>query len=164
MATIKFNAGDEYLGKISRLATSVKDEVCGPAIYSAASIVADAIRDELQKVPADETHGTEEEKAKGPRKIQKKGLYDSLGITKLRTDENGDMDVKIGFDGYNGLKTKTWPKGQPNQMIARSVERGTSFMDSTPFIKKAVSRTKAQALDEMKKTVDKQIESIMERK
>lgn len=164
MATIKFNAGDEYLGKISKLAAATKEEVCGPAIYNAANIVANAIRDELQKVPTDEAHGTEGEKAEGPRKIQKKGLYNSLGITKLRTDENGDMDVKIGFDGYNSVKTKTWPKGQPNQMIARAVERGTSFMKGTSFVKKAVSRTKGQALEEMKKTVDQQIESIMERK
>ena len=164
MATIKFKAGDEYLGKLSKLSAAIKNEVCGPAIYNAASIVADAIRQELKKVPTDEKHGTNGDKAKGPRKIQKKGLYESLGITTLRTDGNGDMDVKIGFDGYNEVKTKSFPKGQPNQMIARSVERGTSFMKANPFVKKAVSRTKEEALEEMKKTVDKQIESIMERK
>ncbi len=161
MATIQFKKGDEYLMKISRLAAASKEEVCGKAIYNAADIVANQIRSELMSVPTDEKHGTESEMANGPRKIQKKGLYDSLGIASMQTDERGFMNVKIGFDGYNDVKTKSFPNGQPNQMVARSIERGTSFMKANPFVKKAVSASKKQALDEIRKTVDTEIEKIM---
>lgn len=161
MATIQFKKGDEYLMKISRLAAASKDKVCGKAIYGAADIVANQIRSELMSVPTDEKHGTESEMANGPRKIQKKGLYDSLGIASMQTDERGNMNVKIGFDGYNEVKTKSFPNGQPNQMVARSIERGTSFMQANAFVKKAVSASKKQALDEIRKTVDTEIEKIM---
>lgn len=162
MATIQFKKGDEYLIKISRLAQASKEQVCGKAIYGAADIVANEIREQLQKVPTDEKHGTQSEPAKGPRKIQKKGLYESLGIASMQTDSNGDINVKIGFDGYNSVSTETWPNGQPNQMIARSVERGTSFMKGNAFVKSAVAASKKNALDHMKNTVDQEIKKIME--
>lgn len=161
MATIKFKNGDEYLKKISRISTGLKENVCGKAIYNAADLVADEIRRRLQAVPTDESYGLESDLSIGPKKIQKKGLYDSLGIAPMQTEANGYMNVKIGFDGYNSVKTKRWPNGQPNQMVARSVERGTSYMRANPFIKKSVSNTKNAALDAMKKAVDEEIEKIM---
>lgn len=162
MATIQFKKGDEYLLKISRLAAASKEQICGKAIYGAADIVAGRIRDQLVKVPTDEKHGTESNLSNGPRKIQKKGLYESLGIASMQTDERGNMNVKIGFDGYNEVKTKSFPNGQPNQMVARSVERGTSFMKANAFVKKAVSESKEEALDIIRKTVDEETKKIME--
>lgn len=162
MATIQFKNGDEYLIKISRLAAASKEQVCGKAIYGAADIVANEIRNQLINVPTDEKYGTESDMANGPRKIQKKGLYDSLGIASMQTDSNGDMNVKIGFDGYNEVETKAFPDGQPNQLVARSVERGTSFMKANSFVKKAVSASKENALNKIKSTVDEEIKKIME--
>lgn len=161
MATIKFKNGDGYLKKISRIESSLKTKICGSAIYVAADIVADEVRKQLQSIPTDESYGTDENMSRGPKKVQKKGLYDSLGISPMSEDEKGNINVKIGFDGYNGVKTKRWPNGQPNQMVARSVERGTSFMKKNAFIKKAVSSSKAVALKKMKETVDEQIEKAM---
>ena len=161
MATIKFKKGDEYLGKIAKLEAMTRHEICGSAIYGAAEIVADEIRDQLRKVPTDESWGGPDHETKGPRKAQKQGLYESLGIASLQQDRNGLLNVKIGFDGYNKLKSKRWPKGQPNQMVARSVERGTVYMKGHKFVKKAMSRTRKRALDFMKESVDKSIEEIM---
>ena len=48
MATIKFKKGDEYLGKIAKLEALTRQEICGNAIYGAAEIVADEIRDQLR--------------------------------------------------------------------------------------------------------------------
>lgn len=160
MATIKFKTGDAYLKKISKLEALSRDKVCGVAIYGAASIVADEIREQLKKVPTDESQSFSEPTI-GPKKAQKAGLYNSLGVAKMQDDGNGFLNVKIGFDGYNGIKTKRWPKGQPNQMVARSVERGTLYMKANPFVKKAMSGSRKQALDYMRKSVDKSIEEIM---
>lgn len=155
MATIQFKEGDEYLAKLETLEHSAKASVIGPAIYSGANIVADEINASISSL------ATSEDPAQGTlNAIQRKGLHDGLGIAKMRNDE-GFYNVKIGWDGYNGIKTKKYPKGQPNQMIARSIERGTSFMKANPFVKRAVSRSRARAVKAMKETADKEIEKIM---
>lgn len=161
MATIQFKNGDDFIFKLSVLERSMRRDICGKAIYNAGDIVANAIREELKKVPKDETFGTPATPKIGPSKAQKKGLYNSLGIAPLQDDGKGVLNIKIGFDGYNDLKSKKWPKGQPNQMVARAVENGTSFMKPNPFIKRAVAATRKQALEAMGKTADAEIEKIM---
>lgn len=161
MATIQFKKMDEYLFKISKLEAELKDQVLGGAIYGAAGIVTDEIRKSLEQVPTDETFGTETQKAKGPRKAQKKGLYESLGIASLQDDGTGYLNVKIGFDGYNDIVTQRWPKGQPNQMVARSVESGTTWMQKNDFVRRAVASSRKRSIEFMKKTVDKGIKKIM---
>lgn len=161
MATIQFKKGDDYLAKLSKLEVLTRTEVIGGAIYAAADLMTDAIRDELEKVPTDETVGTSTNPAKGPKRIQKEGLVRSLGIAKMRDDGTGFLNVKIGFDGYNRVKTARWPNGQPNQMVARSIESGTSWMKKNPFVKRAVSKTRRRALDAMRQHVDTSIEKIM---
>lgn len=162
MAVIQFKRGDEYLMKISKLEAALKDEVCGAAIYGAAGIVADEIRSQLKAVPTDEGYGTESEPARGPRKVQKRGLYNSLGIASMQ-DDGGFLNVKIGFDGYSDVATKRWPNGQPNQMVARSIERGTTWMKANAFVKKAMAATRKRALEFMKHSVDESIRKIMEK-
>ncbi len=162
MATIQFKKGDEYLFKISKLSVLMKTKVCGEAIHGAAKIVTDEIRKELEKVPTDERWGTPEHPAKGPRKVELQSIAGALGIAKMQEDWTGYFDVKIGFDGYNGVRTKRWPKGQPIQMIARSIERGTSFMEPNPFVKRAAAATRKKAIDHMKRTIDAEIKNIME--
>lgn len=162
MATISFKNGDEYLGKIAKLDAALKDEICGAAIYGAAGIVADEIRSQLKAVPTDEGYGTASEPTRGPKAGQKEGLLDALGISSME-EKSGYYDVKIGFDGYNGIKTKRWPNGQPNQMVARSIERGTSWMKANAFVKRAMAATRKRALEFMKHSVDESIRKIMEK-
>ena len=92
----------------------------------------------------------------------REGLADSLGIASMQDDGTGYLNVKIGFDGYNGIKTQRWPNGQPNQMVARSVESGTTWMKKNPFVRKAVTASRKRALEYMKDSVDRSIEEIME--
>ena len=91
---------------------------------------------------------------------QKQGLLDGLGIAKMQ-DENGYLNVKVGFDGYNAVSTMKYPKGQPNQLIARVTENGSSFMDKQPFIRPAINATKDKALEEMQRVIDEEVKKIM---
>lgn len=161
MATIQFKKMDEYLFKISKLEAELKDQVLGEAIYGAAGIVADEIRQSLEQVPTDESFGTSSAPTSGPRKKQVEGLMDSLGIASMQDDGTGYLNVKIGFDGYNDIVTQRWPRGQPNQMVARSVESGTTWMKKNGFVRKAVASSRKRAVEFMKRTVDKAIEKIM---
>ena len=74
---------------------------------------------------------------------QKTGILNALGVAPKRTD--GDfVNVKIGVDGYNSIKTKKYKKGQPNAMIVRALESGTSFRTRSPFITKAVRKARRE--------------------
>lgn len=162
MATIQMKGLDEYLVKLSRLEQAAKEEICGQAIHQGAGIVADAIREELKKLSTDESFGTREHPAKGIKAVQKNGLLKSLGITGMRED-NGFLNVKIGFDGYNKVKTARWPKGQPNQVVARAAESGTSWLQKSPFVRVGVRKSKTQAVQAMSASVSRSIKTIMEK-
>ena len=161
MATIQFKKGDEYLARIAKLEAELKDKVLGEAIYGAAGIVADEIRATLKQIPTDEGYGTRETPTQGPTAYQVNGLEISLGIASMQDNGTGYLNVKIGFDGYNGIESERWPNGQPNQMVARSVESGTSWMKKNPFVRKAVAATRKRAVEYMKNSVDRSMEAIM---
>lgn len=161
MATIQFKKGDDYILKLSKLEAELKDQVLGQAIYGAAGIVADEIRTTLEQVPTDEGFGTAGRPTVGPRKRQKEGLMQSLGIASMQDDGTGYLHVKIGFDGYNDIATKRWPHGQPNQMVARSVEGGTTWMKKNSFVRKAVAASRKRAVEFMKQSVDESTNKIM---
>lgn len=161
MATIQFKRGDDYLLKVSKIEAELRDKILGEAIYGAAGIVADEIRSALEQVPTDERFGTSDNPTTGPRKRQKEGLMQSLGISSMQDDGSGFLNVKIGFDGYNDIVTEAWPNGQPNQMVARSVASGTSWMQKNDFVKKAVASSRTRAIDFMKASIDKAIAKIM---
>ena len=76
-------------------------------------------------------------------------------------NDGGFRNVKIGFDGYNYVKTKTWPKGQPNAMVARSIESGTSWMSKQPFMRKAESSSKSRCEQAMADTINKELTKIV---
>ena len=77
-------------------------------------------------------------------------------------NDKGYWNVKLGFDGYNKVKTKTYPNGQPNAMIARATESGSSVREKTPFVRTAVSATQKQAVEIAKRVVDEEISKIKE--
>lgn len=161
MAKITFAAGDAYLAKLAKLDSGLREQVVGPAVYEGAGTAADAFAEELAKIPTDESWGTEGHVKRGPRAEEKKAMQEQLGITKA-FEQDGFYGVKIGFSGYTGKKTKKYPNGQPVEMIARSVERGTSFMAATPFAKRAMTRCKGEVLEKMGEKVDEGLQKIME--
>lgn len=160
MATITFKNGDEYIAKINKLSREFRETVAGPAIYEGAGMVTDAIKTRLNGVQTDEGWGSSASPKSGPKKIELTSVSNSLGIASLK-DDGGFINVKIGFDGYSPVKTTQWPMGQPNQMLARSIERGTYFMQPNPFVKPAYSATRKKALEAMRKKVDEEIQKIM---
>lgn len=161
MATIQVKQGDDFLFKLSQMELRAREEIIGGAIYAGAAIVTDAVRDELNSIPSDESFGTASHPTEGPKEAQKQGLSESLGIAKMRDNGTGFYDVRIGFDGYNDLKTKRWPNGQPNQMVARSVESGTTWMKKNPFIKRAAAKVRKRAEAEMKQRAEAAVKKIM---
>ena len=160
MPNISMKGLDEYTRALSRLELGTKEKVIGPAIYAGARIAADAVQSSISSIPVDNGWGNPDHPNSGINVKQKASLHNSFGISKMRNDD-GFYNVKLGFDGYNDIKTRRWPKGQPNQMIARSVERGTSWLKSYKFVKKAMNQVSKKALAVMQAEVDRGIYEIM---
>lgn len=158
----KFSVGDgidKYINKLSNLEFQ-GHEVIGRCVYEGAGIVADAMRRELQAIPVTVKHGTEADKIDGCTPAQKAGLLEGFGISHMQ-DDGGYYHVKLGFQGYNNQRTKAYPGGQPNSVIARSIDSGTSFRKARHFVNRAVNATKSQAEKAMAEQFDKEVEQIM---
>lgn len=155
MATFQFEGVDDYIAQLQRLYGDT-EEMIGRAIYEGAAVVMRSVVDAIDGIHTDDHYGTQDYMKTGPTTYQKEGLLRSVGIASLRQDGTF-WNVKIGFDGYNGIKTKTWPKGQPNAMIARSVESGTSFMAKQPFMRKAENSSRVKCEQAMAKEIDKEL-------
>jgi len=161
MAKFQFEGVDKLVAQYEKLEKNSK-EVIGSAIYEGTAVVMKSIKSAIDGIQTDDSHefGTSENPKRGPTSIQKAGLWHSVGIAKMRND-NGFWNTKIGFDGYNYVKTKRWPQGQPNAMVARSIESGTSWMQKQPFMRKAEQSARSQCEKVMSEVVDKEIQKIM---
>lgn len=157
MATFQFGGIDNYIKQLNKLQQSAKDGVIGKAVYAGADVVANSVRAAIQSLP----EGKEGDSSIGiVTPAQKRGLLEGFGISRMR-DDNGFVNVKLGFDGYNSVKTKKYPNGQPNALIARAVNSGTSFRKKTRFVDKAVNSAKKAAEAAMDAACSREIEKIM---
>lgn len=151
MAKLKAVNIDDYIRGLETIYSDGIDSVAGQMLYGGAKVMADEIKAEIESIP----NKSGDEPYNGLLETQKQGLIDGLGISHKSVDD-GIHNVKIGFNGYNALKTKKYPKGEPNAMIARSLIKGTSFRKKNNFIQRAVKRAKAKAEAEMVSVFEKQ--------
>lgn len=155
----KFTIGDGIDKYISQL-TDLEYEgghIIGMAVYEGAKIVTDAIRAGIGSIPSQTSIGSGEDKMiRGITTLQREGLYDGLGIARMQ--KTGSFwNVKVGMDGWNKIHTFRYSGGQPNAMIARSVESGTYFRQKTPFIAPAVNKTRGAAEQKMAEIYDREV-------
>mgnify|MGYP000388700900 FL=1 len=166
MATFKTQGLDKYVAQLERLGKKT-DTVISEAVYEMAKVVADEVKANLIALPSvPDTEGLKAFASTPQQKIpitkaQKWGLVHSFGIASLR-NEGGFIHVKIGFDGYNEVKTKTFPNGQPNALIARSIESGSSTREKTPFLRPALAAARKQAIEAARVKFDEAIHDTFE--
>ena len=161
MATFRVSDGiDNYIRQLQNCADKTENIIKRSA-WEGARVVMDAVKAEANGIP---THGSTKgstDIVNGLTPTQKAGVIASLGIARFRQDGNF-TNVKIGSDGYNTVYTKKYPKGQPNAMLIRSLESGTSFRNPYPFVSRAVSKTRGKSIEAMRKQCDEEIKKIMQ--
>lgn len=163
MAKFEFNDMDVFVNLIDTTNANI-NKVIGKSIYPGAKIMADAVQKAVESIPVDNKRHGSRGKRLGITQVQKDGLLESLGIAKItkfkgtRTSGAYGWNVKVGFDGYNKVVTKKYKKGQPNAMIARSVNSGTSFMQKYPFMDITVSANASAVEQAIAEEFDKQLE------
>ena len=152
MAKMTVKGLEKYISDLTQIDNATDEEI-GKAIYKGASIVADAARAAIQSLTVGKNPIRGEIEPE-----QKDGLLDGLGIASMQLKGTG-LNVKLGMDGYNS-------KGQPNSMILRSIEAGTSWPNgkgrpANPIIKRAVQKTRKQAEEAMVKAFEEAINRRM---
>lgn len=141
---------------------AVTDEMIGEAVYDMAKVVADKVRANIEALPAVSNEANIATYREGYSRLsepEKQGLMDGFGVSPLQ-DDSGYLNVKLGFDGYNSIKTKKYPQGQPNALIARVTESGSSYREKTPFIRPAVNAARKPAEKAGQAKIDEKIKSI----
>ena len=152
---------DNYIAYLQSI-NAVTDEAIGEAVYEMAKVVADSVRASIQALPTVSNEANIATYKKGYSRLsdkEKQGLLDGFGVSPMQ-DDGGYINVKLGFDGYNSVKTKKYPKGQPNALIARVTESGSSYREKTPFIRPAVNASKKQAEQAGQMKIDEKIAAI----
>ena len=145
---------DNYIRSLNTLLADT-DEVIKETIRPGARLMTDKIDAAIDNIPI-RSYNQGDGMVYGITASQKAGLKESLGIAQLRKD-GSFVNVKIGFDGYNSTRTKKYPKGQANAMIARALESGTSFRARHPFISQSVRACRKATEEAMKKQLDIEI-------
>lgn len=158
MARITFSGLDGYMEQLNRLGENV-EEIVGKSIYQGADILANEVKDGIDGLKTDGEHTTPYETDR--RTKQKEGLKEGFGIAKMQNN-NGFSNVLVGFEGYNSqVTTKKYPQGQPNKMVARIFNSGTSFNRKQPFFDKAVRMSRKKVQEKMKEVFEGEVENIM---
>lgn len=160
----KFTVGkglDNYIAYLQKI-NLASEEMIGEAVYDMAKIVADKVRANIEALPAVSNAANIATYKQGVSRLsepEKQGLLEGFGVSAMQNDD-GYMNVKLGFDGYNSVKTKKYPNGQPNALIARVTNSGSSYRQKTRFVDKAVSATRKQAEEAGQAKIDEKIKAI----
>ena len=161
MAKWTMEGMSEYIAYLQSIA-SVTDETIGAGVYAMAEVVADKVRANIQALPTVSNEANIATYRQGYSRLsepEKKGLLDGFGVSPMQ-DDGGYKNVKLGFDGYNSVKTKKYPNGQPNVLIARVTESGSSYRQKTPFVRPAVNASRKEALEKGREAVDRVLEAV----
>lgn len=163
MATITVKNLDKYADLFSSKGLG-REGIIKYAVYDGAKIIADGVRDAIEglhALPNDAAYIAIKKHIKGNITVeQQKGLLDGLFLEPI-TNHDGYISTRIGFAGYNSIRSDEYPNGQPNAMIARSVEGGTSARRKQPFVRPTVNKLRKQAEQAMSSSLDEKLKETM---
>lgn len=142
------------------------EEICKRAIFDGASEAADTLKAttaSLRTVPDVVAINNWRKGQQGYLSVkQKAGLLAGLGIARMKT-QGKEINTKVGFSGYNDVKTKRWPNGQPNIMIAAVCNHGDSnTMVRQPFVDAAAEMAAGHITDAMRETLAAELNKRLE--
>ena len=154
--TAQITGADEAVAMFDKLIME-QDSILNETMKAGGGKAADIMRSEISGLKT--TADKQKPRMRYAYPHEKAALLKSMGYTPVRRSEE-IYDIKVGFDGYSDRATKTHPNGVPNQLIANSINAGTSFMTRQPFISRTKTRGKADIERTMAEEFDKQVKKI----
>ena len=152
-----FNGMDDYIKQLRALEDNV-DDVATKALEEAGKIMTDELREEVKKIPERQARNGSG-KLRGLLKSDKDDILANLGTTPVKKGRNDEINIKSGFyGGYGRRKTKKWVRGIPVQLTAAAINKGTAWLQSYPFVRKAIRKAQDQAESKISEVFDHEIE------
>lgn len=144
---------DEAVKRLEDLSKGA-DDIMSKALYEGCKVMADALKAEIQSLPEDSGFKRipHDPKRNVVGSHDKEDMLSHMGISHFRS-ETGKVYARISFNGYGQVQTKKFPNGRPVVLIARSINSGSSVRVKHPFIKPAISKSKAAAFEKMRSVV-----------
>lgn len=158
---IKFQANglDKYL-KYVDLLQSKADGFAKRAVYDGAKVYGDAMVSAINALPTKKlAYMSGDSDIVGVTNEQKAGLLEGFGFAPME-NKSGYIHTKAGFARYNSIKTKRFPKGQPNALVANAVNSGTSRRPKTGFIDKVNRASRNAVISAMSNRYDEDLKSF----
>ena len=160
----RFKGLDEYVRKLERLSNlATVQAMIEKAVADGSVIVDDMTIAELRGLPTDD-RPYRVDMRNGIRTIEKDFLIKEFGTSPIE-NKNWFINDKTGVDKgkltYNGTRSeKNWREYTPAIVLARSLERGTSFMPRNPVFSRASRKARTPCLKEMERSLNESIEKI----
>lgn len=150
----RFKGIDEYIARLERITNPyTAEEMIEKAVEDASKIVDQQTLKELQALPVDNRQYVDG-KRDGILQVQKDALIKSFGTSPIE-NKNDFINDKTGVDrSVNKLK-------QPQVVIARRLENGTSYMKKNPVFSRASRKARKPCLEEMQNSLDKSYKALM---
>lgn len=143
----------KQLGELSNPIEVVN--VVNKALEKGADVVADATRTELMNLKVDNRRRVEGQRD-SITQLQKNALLRGFGISEIQKKKN-NSNIKTGVNrDVNALN-------QPNVVIARRLENGTSYMPKNPVFSRASKKARSQCLNAMADSVNESINKLWQR-
>lgn len=154
MSKMQIDGLNELSAQLGTLTEDV-EKALKMGIYDGAHEVFAEVKRQITALPTDD----QKSKHRDITQKQKEGLLSGLYGSDIKV-KDGNVWEYISFTGYNDVITDKYPKGQPNIMVARSIESGASYMNKRPFMNKAKNAARARAVEAVKRTFDREIEKL----
>lgn len=143
MAKCDIQMPDEFLARLKNLGDR-EDEIAEAALKAGGEVV-------LARVQAN-LSGSIGRGTKYPSRATGL-LMGALGLTPVKTDRNGDHNIKVGF-------SEPRSGGGSNAKLANILEYGKHGQPAKPFLKPAKTASKAAAVSAMQKKLQEEVEKL----
>lgn len=143
MAKVDVKMPEEFLLQLSRLGNKT-DEICEKALEAGGEVVLEKVKENLSAVIGSGTKY--DSRSTGE-------LEQSLGLTSVKQDRNGNHNIKIGF-------SEPRSDGGSNAKIANIIEYGKHGQPAKPFLKPAKSSSRKACISAMQETLEREVEKL----
>lgn len=143
MAKVDVKMPEDFLLKLSRLGNKT-DEICEKALEAGGEVVLEKVKENLASVIGSGTKY--DSRSTGE-------LEQSLGLTSVKQDRDGNHNIKIGF-------SEPRSDGGSNAKIANIIEYGKHGRPAKPFLKPAKSSSRKACISAMQETLEREVEKL----
>lgn len=143
MAKVDVKMPEDFLLKLSRLGNKT-DEICEKALEAGGEVVLEKVKENLSSVIGSGTKY--DSRSTGE-------LEQSLGLTSVKQDRDGNHNIKIGF-------SEPRSDGGSNAKIANIIEYGKHGQPAKPFLKPVKSSSRKACISAMQETLEREVEKL----